>query len=119
MKRSILPAAFAVIVLPGAVQAATHQVAALSDLAGVNKALLVKAGDTVSLPALSEGAYKVTNARYASLGQDGATLTILEPGMLGVQQLAADGATIVTTGAILVVPDAIGSGRVFVWNPTH
>ena len=49
MKRSILPAAFAAIILPGAVQAATHQVAALSDLAGVNKALLVKAGDTVSI----------------------------------------------------------------------
>ena len=119
MKSPFLSAAFAAVVLPCAVQAATHQVAALSDLAGVNKALRVKAGDTVSLPALSEGAYKVTNARYASLGQDGATLTILEPGMLGVQQLAADGATIVTTGAILVVPDAIGSGRVFVWNPTH
>lgn len=39
--------------------------------------------------------------------------------MLGVQQLAADGTTIVTTGAILVVPDAIGGGRVFVWNPNH
>ena len=119
MKSPLLSAALAAVVLPLAAQAATHQVAALSDLAGVNKALRVKAGDTVSLPVLSEGSYKVTNARYAELGQDGATLTILEPGMLGVQQLAADGTTIVTTGAILVVPDAIGSGRVFVWNPTH
>ena len=119
MKSPLLSAALAAVLLPGAVHAATHEVAALSDLAGVNKALRVKAGDTVLLPALSEGSYKVTNARYASLGQDGATLTILEPGMLGVQQLAADGTTIVTTGAILVVPDAIGNGRVFVWNPTH
>ena len=119
MKSPLLSAALAAVVLPLAVQATTHEVAALSDLAGVNKALRVKAGDTVSLPVLSEGSYKVTNARYAELGQDGATLTILEPGMLGVQQLAADGTTIVTTGAILVVPDAIGSGRVFVWNPTH
>ena len=119
MKSPFLSAALAAVVLPCAAQAATHQVAALSDLAGVNKALRVKAGDTVSLPVLSEGSYKVTNARYAELGQDGATLTILEPGMLGVQQLAADGTTVVTTGAILVVPDAIGGGRVFVWNPTH
>ena len=119
MKSPLLSAALAAVLLQGAVQAATHEVAALSDLAGVNKALRVKAGDTVLLPALSEGSYKVTNARYAELGQDGATLTILEPGMLGVQQLAADGTTVVTTGAILVVPDAIGGGRVFVWNPTH
>ena len=47
MKSPFLSAAFAAVVLPCAVQAATHQVAALSDLAGVNNALRVKAGDTV------------------------------------------------------------------------
>ena len=90
MKSPLLSAALAAVVLPLAVQATTHEVAALSDLAGVNKALRVKAGDTVSLPVLSEGSYKVTNARYASLGQDGATLTILEPGMLGQCFLRVD-----------------------------
>ena len=91
MKRTLFSAALAAVLLPCAAQAATHEVAALSDLAGVNKALRVKPGDTVSLPALAEGSYKVTNARYATLAQDGSTLEILEPGMLGVQQLAADG----------------------------
>ena len=96
---------------------ATHQVLSLSDHASISTVLKVKVGDTVELPALTEGSYKVNNARVATL--DGTTLTIVGTGMIGVQQLTGDNALTGDTAAVLSVPDPIGDGRVFLWNPGH
>ena len=98
--------------------AENHAVANLADIASENAALQVRPGDTVTLPALAEGSsYKVLNTRIATLGDDGYTLTIATPGILGVQQL--DGGALTTTGAILSLPDASGSGKVFLWKSSH
>ena len=115
MKKSLLVAA--VLAASFSSSAATHTITSLAEHAGIDKVLQVKTGDTIELPALDVGSYKINNTRVATL--DGVTLTIVGPGMLGVQQLDAEGAIIGETAAVLSVPDPIGNGRVFLWNPNH
>lgn len=115
MKKSLLVAA--VLAASFSSSAATHTIENLADYAGIDKVLKVKTGDTIELPALDVGSYKINNTRVATL--DGVTLTIVGPGMLGVQQLDAEGAITGETAAVLSVPDPIGNGRIFRWVSGH
>lgn len=98
--------------------AETHNVTDISAYASAAGALRVKTGDVIVLPELAEGSYSVANARIAALRDDGFTLDVTDTGILGVNRLSADGATINATMGVLSLPDA-GNGRIFIWNESH
>ncbi|NLE41019.1 MAG: hypothetical protein GX615_04205, partial [Lentisphaerae bacterium] len=64
--------------------------------------------------------YRVLNARVATLGSGGASLTAVGPGGTGVEYHAYDpalGATALDgTGGLIVVPEPIGSGKVYLFK---
>lgn len=79
-------------------------------------------GGVVQLPALAapQDYYRVLNDRIAALGADGVTVTAVEPGGTGIELWAYDpvGLTnwLSTTAAMIVVPEPVGNGRVFIFN---
>ena len=85
-------------------------------------ALRLKVGESVRLPALAtpQDFYRVLNVRVATLGSGGASLTAVGPGGTGVEYHAYDpalGATALDgTGGLIVVPEPIGSGKVYLFK---
>ena len=87
----------------------------VSTYASAAGALWVRPGDTVALPQLFGGAsYKVLNERFATI--EGSTLSALEPGIVGVRCVNAANQTNVM--GVVILPDAIGSGTVYVYKET-
>jgi hypothetical protein len=90
-------------------------VANVADHASAATAIRVRPGDLVTLPEISGAAsYAVMHDRFLAL--DGNVLTALEPGIVGVK--CVDGAGAETTLAVLILPEAIGSGSIYVYDET-
>ena len=103
---------WAVTVTPGS---AAFSVTPISDHVTSATAVRLHPGDVATLPELAGTAsYTVMNGRFLSLA--GNVLTALEPGVAGVKCIDAAGAE--TTLAVLVLPEAIGSGSVYVYKET-
>ncbi|MBQ6102866.1 MAG: hypothetical protein IJL06_04260 [Kiritimatiellae bacterium] len=107
--------AWTAIVTPGS---SAYAASSLSDLSG----MFFRVGDSATLPELAGADYYVVmDIRSFSLGEDGVTLTALEPGFSTVVSLAWDGATsayAVADHALAVcIPEVAGSGRVFFAKP--
>ena len=78
-----------------------------------DNALWLRPGDVAMLPDLYGGAsYQVLNERFASIS--GSTLTALEPGIVGIRCVDASFSTNVM--GVVVLPDAVGSGSVYVFK---
>ena len=78
-------------------------------------ALWMRPGDSVALPTLfGDASYQVLNERFAAI--EGSTLTALEPGIVGVRCVNATHVTNVM--GVVILPDAIGSGNVYVYKET-
>ena len=78
-------------------------------------AIRVHAGDTIILPQLLSGwRYRVLNDRFLSM--DGLTVTALEPAVAGIEVYNGD--TLMGTMAVLVLPEAIEGGDVYVYDET-
>ena len=78
-------------------------------------AIRVHAGDTIVLPPLRLGwRYRVLNDRFLSL--DGLAITALEPAVAGIE--VYNGTTLMGTMAVLVLPDAVEGGDVYVYDET-
>ena len=87
----------------------------ISDHASAVGALWMCPGDMAMLPQLTgHDSYQVLNPRFASI--DGNELTALEPGIVGIRYLDPTGAA--TVMGVIVLPDAIGSGSVYVFKET-
>lgn len=98
--------------------AESFSIASLSDYQSSATALHVRAGDTITLPTLGEGEdYAVLHEGVGAL--DGNVVTILKPGILGIEKLSGDRTVSDGVMAVLSLPEPIGNGRVFVWKPTH
>ena len=101
-----------VSVMPGASVSIVPNVAAH---ASAENALWMRPGEVVLLPPVAgSGFYQVLNERFATV--EGNTLTALEPGIVGVRCVDANaGATIM---GVVILPDAIGGGNVYVFKET-
>jgi hypothetical protein len=78
-------------------------------------AIRVHAGDTIILPQLRSGwRYRVLNDRFLSI--DGLEITALEPAVAGIEVYNGD--TLMGTMAVLVLPEAIEGGDVYVYDET-
>ena len=103
---------FSVPVSPGA---SATTVADVSAHASAANALWMRPGDTAMLPDLYGAAsYEVLNERFARI--DGSALTALEPGIVGIRCVDASFNTNVM--GVVVLPDAIGDGSVYVFDET-
>lgn len=103
------------VVTPGT---AAHAVSSLSDLSG----MFFRVGDSVTLPELpGDDHYVVMDIRSFLLGEDGVTLTALEPGFSAVVSLAWDGVTsafaVADRALAVCIPKVAGSGCVFFAKP--
>ena len=78
-------------------------------------AVWMKPGDVVDLPTPIGGAtYQVLNERFAWL--DGNNLVALEPGIVGVR--CVDENCVTNIMGVVILPDAIGDGEVYVYDET-
>ena len=78
-------------------------------------AVLVHAGDVITLPELSGSAsYSVGNKLFGSL--EGNVLTALRPGILGVHCFGNDGST--NTLPVVILPEVGGSGEIYLFDET-
>ena len=78
-------------------------------------ALWMKPGDVVDLPTpIGVGSYQVLNERFACL--DGDNLIALEPGIVGVR--CVDENYVTNVMGVVILPDAIRSGSVYVFDET-
>ena len=103
---------FSVPVTPGA---SATVVANVSAHASAANALWMRPGDVAMLPDLyGDALYEVLNERFARI--DGSALTALEPGIVGVRCVDASFHTNVM--GVMVLPDAIGEGAVYVYDET-
>ena len=76
-------------------------------------AIRVHPGDTIVLPELLYGwSYRVLNERFLSLG--GLEVAALEPAVAGIE--VYNGSLLIATVAVLVLPEAIEGGDVYVYN---
>lgn len=99
-----------VTVTPGSSAVTVTDVAAHASAA---TAIRIRPGDVVTLPELSGNAsYTVMHDRFLSL--DGNILTALEPGIAGVKCVDSAGAE--TTLAVLVLPEVIGNGSIYIYD---
>ena len=102
---------FSAPVTPGASATTVTSVTPYCD-SGDN-ALWMRPGDVVMLPDLYGAAsYQVLNERFATIS--GSTLAALEPGIVGIRCVDASSNTNIM--GVVVLPDAIGSGSVYVFN---
>ena len=86
-----------------------------SDHCSAATAIRVHAGDTIVLPQLRSGwRYRVLNDRFLSI--DGLEITALEPAVAGIE--VWNGETLMGTMAILVLPEAIEGGDIYVYDET-
>ena len=103
---------FSAPVTPGATATAVTDVSTYCSAAG---ALWMRPGDIATLPDLyGDAFYQVLNERFATV--DGSTLVALEPGIVGIRCVDASYNTNVM--GVVVLPDAIGSGSVYVFDET-
>lgn len=103
---------FSVPVTPGA---SATVVANVSAHASAANALWMRPGDVAMLPDLyGDALYEVLNERFARI--DGSALTALEPGIVGVRCVDASFHTNVM--GVVILPDAIGEGSVYVFDET-
>ncbi len=103
---------WSVTVTPGS---AAVSVSPISDHVTSATAVRLHVGDVATLPELAGAAsYTVMNGRFLSLS--GNVLTALEPGIVGVKCVDVAGAE--TTLAVIVLPEAIGAGSVYVYKET-
>ena len=101
-----------VSVMPGASVSIVPNVAAH---ASAESALWMRPGEVVLLPPVAgSGFYQSLNERFATV--EGNTLTALEPGIVGVRCVDANAVT--TVMGVVILPDAIGSGNVYVFKET-
>ncbi|MBQ6102715.1 MAG: hypothetical protein IJL06_03500, partial [Kiritimatiellae bacterium] len=101
-----------VSVIPGASVSIVPNVAAHASAEG---ALWMRPGEVVLLPPVAgSGFYQSLNERFATV--EGNTLTALEPGIVGVRCVDANAVT--TIMGVVILPDAIGSGNVYVFKET-
>ena len=78
-------------------------------------AVWMKPGDVVDLPTpTGVASYQVLNERFAWL--DGENLVALEPGIVGVR--CVDENYVTNIMGVVILPDAIGSGSVYVYDET-
>ena len=78
-------------------------------------ALRIRPGDTIVLPSLAWGwSYRVLNERF--LRMDGLVATALEPAVAGIE--VWNGENLMDTVAVLVLPDEIEGGNVYVYKET-
>ena len=88
-------------------------VADYADHCSAATSIRVKPGDTIVLPELPWGlSYRVLNERFLSL--DGLEITALEPAVAGVE--ICSGSSVVDTMAVLVLPEAIKGGDVYIYD---
>lgn len=88
-------------------------VSSVTDYASAATAIRMYPGDTVTLPEIyGNASYTVMNNRFASL--DGNVLTATEPGIVGVRCI--DNASVTNTLAVLVLPDPIEDGEIYIFN---
>ena len=103
---------FSVPVTPGA---SITTIANVSDHASAANALWMRPGDVAMLPDLYGAAsYQVLNERFATIS--GSTLAALEPGIVGIRCVDASSNTNIM--GVVVLPDAIGEGSVYVFDET-
>ena len=101
-----------VSVMPGASASTVSDVAAHASAEG---ALWMRPGDVVLLPPVAgSGFYQVLNERFATIERN--TLTALEPGIVGIRCVDMYATTNIM--GIVILPDAIGSGNVYVYKET-
>ena len=101
-----------VTVAPGS---SAVSVTSVSDHLSSATAVRLHVGDVATLPELAGAAsYKVMNGRFLSL--NGNVLVATEPGIVGVQ--CVDTAFNTNTLAVIVLPEAVGSGSVYVYKET-
>ena len=101
-----------VSVVPGATATTVTDV---STYASAANALWVRPGDVVVLPeAVGNGSYQVLNERFASV--EGNTLTALEPGIVGIR--CVDAYAVTNVMGVVILPDAIGNGSIYVFDET-
>ena len=100
-----------------AVNAANITVTSFDEHQSAATALRAKPGDTITLPALESGSYAVGNARFASISGD--VVTAVEPGILAVYQIGADGVAIDAVLPVVILPQPTAGGRVFICNESH
>lgn len=104
---------FSAPVTPGA---SATTVANVSAHASAANALWMRPGDVAMLPDLyGDASYEVLNERFARI--DGSALTALEPGIVGVRCVDASHNTIIM--GVVILPDAIGEGSVYVFDETN
>ena len=126
MKR-ILVFFAAFLAVPFLAGAAHHTLGSLASHDGyATNALRCASGDSVTLPAypsvedpeLESYFYVVNNTRVATLGADGFTLATREGGFTGVrlQKITGSATNTAATCGLVVVPERIGNGRVFLLN---
>ena len=103
---------FSAPVTPGASATAVTDI---STYCSADGALWMRPGDTAMLPDLfGDASYQVLNERFAKI--EGSTLTALEPGIVGIRCVDASHNT--TIMGVVVLPDAIGEGSVYVFDET-
>ena len=101
--------------LPVTPGSAAVSVTSVSDHLSSATAVRLHVGDVATLPELAGAAsYKAMNGRFCSL--DGNVLVATEPGIVGVQ--CVDTAFNTNTLAVIVLPEAVGSGSVYVYKET-
>lgn len=101
-----------VTVTPGSSAVTVTDVAAHASAA---TAIRIRPGDVVTLPELfGTASYTVMHDRFLAL--DGNILTALEPGIAGVKCIDTAGAE--TTLAVLVLPEVIGNGSIYIYDET-
>ena len=90
-------------------------VASVATYASAAGALWLRPGDVATLPDLFGTAfYEVLNERFASV--EGNVLTAREPGIVGIRCVDASFATNIM--GVVVLPEAIGGGSVYVYDET-
>ena len=101
-----------VSVMPGASSTAVADVTVYASAAN---ALWMRPGDVVLLPPVAgSGFYQSLNERFATV--EGNTLTALEPGIVGIR--CVDASAVPTIMGVVILPDAIGEGAVYVYDET-
>ena len=100
---------FTAAIAPGSAAVTVTDIAAHMTAA---TALRVRPGDVVTLPEpVGTDTYELGNALFGSL--DGNVVTALRPGILGIRAVSDGGAT-TNTLAVLVLPEKIGNGDIYV-----
>jgi len=101
--------------VPVTIGASVATVENVSTYASAANALWMRPGDVAILPDLyGDAFYQVLNERFASI--DGSVLTALEPGIVGIRCVDASSNTNIM--GVVILPDAIGEGAVYVYDET-